>query len=131
MTRPVVAALATAAVAVSGFLPWARSGDVSRSGYALAAEAREAGLAGGPIPAAIALGVVALPLLASVAWLAAATGRRVVVVACAVVAAVLGTAAAGVVLGADVVEPRWGLLVGVAAAVTAAAKATTLAGLRA
>ena len=124
------AALATAAVAASGLLPWARSGDVSRSGYALARAARDASLAGGPVTGAVALGVVVLPLLASLACVAARAGRRAAVAGCTLAAAALGTSAAGVVLGADLVEPRWGVLAGVAAAAVAAARATTLAGTR-
>ena len=120
------AAVAAGALAVAGFLPWARSGAVSRSGYALARTVRDTGLADGALAGVVTAGVLVVPVLASAAWLAAALGGRAVVAAVVLAAGLLGAGAAGLVLASDAVDARWGAVVGMASALLAVAGAATL-----
>ena len=121
-----VAAGAAGALALAGFLPWARSGSVSRSGYTLARTVRDTGLADGTLANVVTAGVLVVPVLASAAWLAAAFAQRVVVAAVVLAAGVLGAGAAGLVLGSDAVDARWGAVAGMVCALLAVAGAATL-----
>jgi hypothetical protein len=121
-----VAAGAAGALAVAGFLPWARSGSVSRSGYTLARTVRDTGLAEGALAKMLTAGVLVVPVLASAAWLAAALAQRVVVAAVVLAAGLLGAGAAGLVLRSDAVDARWGAVAGMACALLAVAGAATL-----
>ncbi|HUF33115.1 MAG TPA: hypothetical protein VMN58_07905 [Acidimicrobiales bacterium] len=101
----VLAAGGAVGVVVGSFLPYARSGAATRTSYELVGVAERLELVTGPA-ATLARGWYLVPLVAAAAWLAAALGKRVILVTSCVI---LGTAALalGVLLnrsplGADV-----------------------------
>ena len=125
----VVAVAATVAVAGSFLLPWARSGRAVRSGFDLARTVDVLGLADAPPLRALLVGVWLTPMLAGLAWTAAALGRLRETAAVAAVSGMLALAAAGVVLAAGGVTSQsgcWaGMVAGVAAITGSALVATT------
>lgn len=78
----------------SAALPWATTGEATRSGYQLVRAADAAGLADAPLARALVVAVALLPVLAAGAWIAGSLHRRGAL-------ATLG-AAAGLVAGSSV-----------------------------
>jgi hypothetical protein len=124
----VVAAVAVAvAVVGSYFLPWARSGQVDRSAWALARTVDLLGLADHVWLRALLVAFWFSPLLVGVAWTAAALGgRRVAGVAVAAVGGI-AVAAAVVVVRAGGVEPAPGAWIGIVLGTSALAGGAVLA----
>lgn len=113
----VVAATAVAGAAV---LPWAASGAVSRSGYALARAVRTTGLADGAAPRMVTTGVLLLPLLASLTWIGAVLARSALVAPAALAAGVLSVAGGVLVLTTDGIDAEPGAAAAVMAGAVAA-----------
>lgn len=88
--------IASAGVAAAGFLPWSRTGRSgrSRSGIELARALREVGLAPGGWRGLLFVLFLFTPLLAAGVWIAALTGRRLLVALLGAAAGGLGVAAA-------------------------------------
>ena len=118
------AVAATVAVAASFLLPWARSGRAVRSGFALARTVDVLGLADAPPLRALLVGVWSTPMLAGLAWTAAALGRGRVAGALAVLAGALGVAAGCVVLVSGGVTAEIGCWAGMVAGVAGLAGGT-------
>jgi hypothetical protein len=105
-------------VAASAWLPWHRSGQVRRSGFALARIADSLGVVTGAPRRLLFVAVFLLPLLAASTFLAAALGSRRVTGLLACVTGTVGLASVAVVLrlsGGQQVGP----VVALAASVTA------------
>ena len=126
----VVTVAATVAVAGSFLLPWARSGRALRSGFDLARTVDVLGLAGAAPLRALLVGVWLTPMLAGMAWTAAALGRSRAAAALAALSGVLALAAGGLVLAAGGVTAQagcWAGMVAGAAALTGSALVATMA----
>lgn len=125
----VVAVGATVAVAGSFLLPWARSGQAVRSGFALARTVDVLGLADAAPLRALLVGVWLTPMLAGLAWTAAVLGRSRAAGLLAALAGALGFAAGAVVLASSGVTVQAGcgagMVAGVAAFVGGALAAST------
>ena len=118
------AVVATVAVAASFLLPWASSGQAVRSGFDLARTVDVLGLADDPPLRALLVGVWLTPMLAGLAWTAAALARDRVVGALAVLAGGLAVAAGGVVLTAGAVSAEVGCWAGMVAGLAGLAGGT-------
>lgn len=113
--------------AVSLFLPWARSGRATRTGFELARTVDALGLADSVPLRALLVAFWLLPVLAAVCWTAAAMSRKNVVVATAAGAGLVVGAGAVLVLRQGALHARLGLWVAMVAAATALAGSLRLA----
>lgn len=86
--------VAMAVLAVSGFLPWLRSGHRERTGFELIDAARTLHALDSTTVRVLALGMYLLPLAATLSWLALLTERPRTAAVIAVVAGLLGFLAA-------------------------------------
>lgn len=117
---------ATAGVAVSAALPWARTGRATRSAFALARTADEIGVLEGPGARVLFIGLAFLPAMVAGAWLAAVLRRRRALGVLAALAGLLAVVGAVVVWDAPVeaaVGPAAGAGTGTVALLAAAATA--------
>lgn len=124
------AVVAGLCVVVASFLPWARTGEVRRSGFGLARAASAAGIAEGwPLRLLIAAWFL-MPALVAGAWVAGAFHRGRLVGGLVVTAGLVG-----IVTGAGVIaspaEAEFGPAVSIAAGIAAVAGGGRLAGRRA
>jgi hypothetical protein len=97
-----VAAVASAVVAAASALPWVHSGDINRTGYALASALHRAGLTDIRIVYGLVLAWFALPLVAAGAWTTAAVRRFRTAAILAMLTGVLGMATGFAVLASHV-----------------------------
>lgn len=117
----VVAVAAAVAVAASFLLPWARSGRAVRSGFALARTVDVLGLADAVPLRALLVGVWLTPMLAGLAWTAAALGRERWAGGLAAASGALAVAAGAVVTGTGGLRPEAGCWAGMVAGLAALA----------
>lgn len=94
MRATVITVAGAATCAAAAALPWATTGEVTRSGYQLVQAADAAGLADRPMARALVVAVALLPVMAAGTWIAGSLHRRRVL-------ATLG-AAAGAVAGSSI-----------------------------
>ncbi|MCA1842146.1 MAG: hypothetical protein LC792_02960 [Actinobacteria bacterium] len=92
------AAAGAVAVLVGTLLPWARSGRVTRSGFALAGSLRAAGFVDTPPRRALLVALQLTPVLVAAAWTAAVLRRPGLAAVLAVADGAIGVGAAVVAL---------------------------------
>ena len=99
----------------TAFLPWAESGNVSRSGWDIVGSARRLGVVDSTAGEVFAVGFFLVPALAFAALLLLAIDRPVMVAAVSGLAIVATVVVAGAVIRSPL-GLRWGLWLNVAAA---------------
>jgi hypothetical protein len=87
-----------AGVLAAAFLPWVRSGSVDRNGFRLARTAERLDLVRGLPFRALVVAYYLLPVGAAATWLTAVLGRRTATAVAGSAVAIVGLAAAAVVL---------------------------------
>jgi len=122
----VVAAGASAAVVAASLLPWVRSGEVDRSGFALAGAARRAGLSDIRLVRAVIDAWFVLPALAAAAWTAATMRREKTAAVFSILTGAVGIGN-GIAVLASHVETRAGPPASIAAGAVAMASGFWLA----
>ena len=113
-------------IAVATALPWARTGQASRSAFALARTADELGVVRGPVARALFVGLACLPAAAVLVWIAVAMRWHGVVAGLAAVAGLL-TIVGVVTVWRAPVDVGGGVFLAAAAAVAAVIGAVVIA----
>ncbi|MGI8759255.1 MAG: hypothetical protein ACR2K0_08095 [Acidimicrobiales bacterium] len=115
----VLAVAGVLGVLVASFLPWARSGNASRTSYELVATAQRLDVVSGP-GATLVRGWYLLPVAAAGTWLAATLGRPLLT---ATLSTLVGSAALGLVAALRSSGPSLAVAGGTSVALAAGATA--------
>jgi hypothetical protein len=116
---------AVVSIAVAAFLPWARTGQASRSAFALARTADELGVVRGAGARVLFVGLALLPAAAAATWIAAIMGWRRWVATLGIVSGSLALVGASEVWRAPV-EAGAGVVFGAGTGVVAVVSAVAI-----